>query len=406
MTEQTTDVNPFAGSPAPTGAVDYGTFSFTVKRYILADLCKHAAVAVPGRESERVPVLACFQVRLGGSPALQVAATDMERTVFTETGTVPWDDTAPETTVYIPARKLLAILEEAPEGDVSIKVAKNKAEISVPGVNWKQVLPDPGGYPKLPVPAAIEFSAYKREELLAALKTIRHAICRDASRSNLTQVQVDAGAITASDGSRLARADLPGFPIDACVPSAAVDDLVKLLSTSPVEDIYAGQTPGLVAFRVGHVILAASKRQNPFPDVESQLIKPTEANNETLAVDKAELAKAIRRVRINADTGTAAIALFISPETVAVVAQDKNGNSAREVVPAKWVPALSAGEMAAERLVVVNHVHLAEAIEAHPGTVCEFQLGKDAGKKRSMVLLSGNGLIQVLSQMPPALVGY
>lgn len=401
MTEQQ-EVHPFA--PAPPGAVDYGKFSFTVKRYILADLCKHAAVAVPSRDT--MAILGCFQVQLGGLSALQVAATDMERTVFTQTDTVPWDDTASPASVYLPARKLLAMLDEAPEGDVTIKVAKNKAEVSVPGASWSLVLPDPGGYPKLPDPGTIEWLPYKRETLLAALKLIRHAICRDASRANLTQVAIDAGTITASDGSRLARAELPEFPISACVPAAAVADLVKLLSTIPVENIYAGQTPGLVAFKVGHVIQAASKRQMPFPDVDNQLVKPAEQNDESLVIDKVQLAKAINQVAINADTATAAIGLWVAPEHVAVVARDKSGNSARVVVPAKWVPALETGEVKTERQVVVNHVHLAEAIEAHPDGACEFLLGKDMGKKRSMVLLSGGGLVQVLSQMPPALVGY
>lgn len=401
MTEQQ-EVHPFA--PAPTGAVDYGKFSFTVKRYILADLARHAAVAVPSRDT--MAILGCFQVQLGGQAALQVTATDMERTVFTQTDTVPWDDTAPPAEVYLPARRLLAILDEAPEGDVVIKIAKNKAEVKAGEVSWGLVLPDAGGYPKLPDPGTIEFAPYGRADLLGALKLIRHAISRDASRANLTQVAIDAGTVTASDGSRMARAELPGFPVSACVPAAAVTDLVKLLGTSPVENIEAGQTPGLVAFKVGHVILAATKRQMPFPDVDNQLVKPAESNAETLAVDKEQLAKAISQAAINADTATAAIGLWVAPEHIAVTARDKSGNSARVEVPAAWGAEVTATPMATERLLVVNHVHLAEAIEAHPGGALEFLLGQDMGKKRSMVKLSGGGLMQVLSQMPPALVGY
>ncbi len=404
MTE-TQEVHPFAGSPAPPGAVDYGKFSFTVKRFILLDLCEHAAAAVSTGIEKTRPDLASFQVRLGGPDIyLRVSATDMERTVITSTPVVAYAGQLDE--VHIPARRLLTMLRESPEGDVEVRVAKNKAEVNVPGASWKLVLPDSIAYPQLPNPSSFDFSLFSREKLLTALRLTRHAIGRDASRPNLTQVQFTGSSVTASDGSRLARAALTEFPLTACVPAPAVDDLVRLLTASSVPDIEAGQTEELVAFRAGHVILAATKRHMPFPDVDNQLIKPAEANEESVVVEKKELAGAIRRVRINADAATAAIGLCISPEQVAVIARDKSGNSAREAVEAKWDAKVTANPVATERLVVVNHVYLAEAIEAHPGAQCEFLLGKDVGKNLSMVLLRGEGMVQVLTQMPPALVGY
>jgi len=197
----------------------------------------------------------------------------------------------------------------------------------------------------------------------------------------------------------MARIDLPEFPMTATVPSSATEDLVRLLSSSPdVKNVEVGQTPGIVVFRVGHVTMAASKRQNPFPNVEDQLLKPAADNADKLVIDKGQLREAIKRVRINADPETSAIALDIKAGEVTVVSRDKTGNSAKETVPAKWD--------SDSRLVVVNHVSLSEAVDAHPDSECEFRLGKNVGKKLSMVLLEGGGLVQVLSQMPPALVGY
>lgn len=398
MTE-TQDVSPFAGLQTPSGVVDYGKFSLTVKRYVLADLCERALVAVPSRET--LPVLGCFQVQVGHD-GLCIAATDMERTVFARTEAVITDAESAE--FYVNARKLVAILHAAPEGEVTIKVRKNKAEVTLSnGFSADLRLPDSGAYPQLPDPDTIEFSAFSREKLLGALRSVRHAICRDASRSNLTQVDFTAAnggvAVTASDGSRMARAGLPDFPMVAAAPSSATEDLVRLLSSSPdVKDVEVGQTPGIVVFRVGHVVLAASKRQNPFPNVDDQLLKPAAGNSDRLVIDKSQLREAIKRVRINADPETSAIALDIRTGEVIVVSRDKSGNSAKESVPVKWD--------AANKLVVVNHVSLSEAVDAHPDSECEFLLGEDIGKKRSMVLLEGGALLQVLSQMPPALVGY
>lgn len=394
------EASPFASLPP--GVVDYGKFSFTVKRYVLADLCERAAAAISSRADASHPVLGCFKVHAGGERGLRVAATDMERTIITATSA--FTATSEDGLVYLPAKRLVAMLHAAPEGEVTVKVIKNKAEVTVPdAASWDLRLPDSASYPLLPDPGEIEFHPYSREKLLTALKSVRHAICRDAARSNLTQVSIsgsgEARVVVASDANRMAQARVPGFPLAMCVPSAAAEDLVKLLSSSPdVKDIEVGQTAGLVFFRVGHVTLAANKRQATFPDVESQLLKPAADNADVLTIDRSQLQSAIKRVRINADTETAAIALDISPGEVAVVSRDKNSNSARETVPAKWD--------GGKRLVVVNHVFLTEAIDAHPDQACEFKLGADIGKKRSMVLLEGDNLVQVLNQMPPALVGY
>jgi DNA polymerase III sliding clamp (beta) subunit (PCNA family) len=380
--------------------VDYGKFSLTVKRYVLADLCERVLVAVPSRET--LPVLGCFQVQVGHA-GLRVAATDMERTVFARTEAVV-TDAGDSAEFYVNARKLVAILHAAPDGEVTIKVRKNKAEVTLSnGFTADLRLPDSGAYPQLPDPGTIEFSEFSREKLLGALKSVRHAVCRDASRSNLTQVDFTAAhggvAVTASDGSRMARAGLPDFPMVAAAPSSATEDLVRLLSSSPdVKNVEVGQTPGIVVFRVGHVVLAATKRQNPFPNVDDQLLKPASGNSDKLVIDRSQLREAIKRVRINADPETSAIALDIRAGEVIVVSRDKSGNSAKESVPVKWD--------AGNKLVVVNHVSLSEAVDAHPDSECEFLLGADIGKKRSMVLLEGGALLQVLSQMPPALVGY
>lgn len=403
-------VNPFAQVPGP---VDYGEFSFKVTRQVLADLCERASAAVSARESQQRPDLSCFQFRLGGPVALQVAATDLDRVVLAGTDAVAWDDSAPEAVAYIPARRLLAMLKEAAPGDVSIAVAKNKATVTVAGgTSWELRLPGASAYPQLPVPADFGFQSCSREKLLAALRSVRHAVCRDGSLANLTQVAItqvhttapdgeqDASAfVTATDASRLARAELPGFPQAFCIPGTVLDDLVRLLAGLPVDSIEVGQTAKQIAVRAGYVLFAAAKRSTPFPEVDSQLLKKAAKNSETVTVERDALAAAVRRVRITADAGSAAIALRLSPESIEVVSRDGD-DSARETVAGKW------DGPGASRLVVVSHVALAEALAVHPGQSCELRLGKDEGKRRSVVLLAGEGVTQVLSQLPPGLAGF
>lgn len=399
-TQETQETDPFASLQS--GPVDYGTWEFKVASFVLLDLCEHASVAVSAHEAQR-PDLGCFQVRLGGPDIyLQVAATDTERVVFAKTEAVSYKGQLDQ--AYIPARRLLAILKEAPQGDVTVSVSKNKATVTAGGSRWELQLPSAAAYPMLPAPGSFAFKPYPREKLLAALRSVRHAACRDSSLANLTQVAISQPVplaervITASDGSRLARASLDGFPEEFCIPVPVLDDLVRLLSSVKAEKIAVGQAEKLIAFQAGHVILAAAKRSAPFPDMDSQMLKKAQANSEVLSADRDELAAAIRRVRINADAESSAMALRLGHDAVLVLARDE-GNSAQEEVPATWK-----GEDG--RLVVVSHVALSEALSAHPEKTCEFWLGKDVGKRRSMVLLSGGEVTQVLTQMQPALVGY
>lgn len=396
------DTDPFSGQQA--GPVDYGKFTFTAARHILADLCEHAAAVIGAREAAQRPDLGCFQVTTSDVPVLQVAATDLERVVIARTEAVSCPDGSSQR-AYIPARRLLAILREIPQGDVTVSVSGNKAEVRAAGsARWDLRLPGASAYPQLPAPSSLGFADYPRVKLLEALKAVRHAACRDGSLANLTQVAITCTGgeaqpvATAADGSRMARAALPGFPQELCVPVTVLDDLVRLLSGSPAEDIAAGQTKNLVAFRAGHVVLAAAKRTALFPDVDAQLLKKTTANDQVLSVERDELAAAVRRVRINADTQSAAIALSLGKGEVTVLGRDGD-NSAAEKIPATW-----AGEE--DRLVVVSHVALSEALSVHPAKTCEFRLGKDIGKKRSLVYLNAEGITQVLTQLPPALVGY
>lgn len=388
--------NPFAGVA---GQVDYGKFSFKVSRHILVSLCESAVMAVPPKDGQR-PDLTCFQLKLAPG-GLRVAATDSERTVVTATEAVSYDGTGDQ--AYIPAKRLLAILKESPEGDVSVTVAGNTATVTTAsGYSAELRMPPAAAYPQIPSPSSLSFSAYPREKLLAALKAVRHAVCRDGSLANMTQVSIGADSagqvsVTATDANRMARAVLPDFPQAFCIPYFALDDVVRLLSGSPAGEIGVGQTDKLAAFQAGHVVLAYVKRNIPFPDVDTQLLKKAAGNDQVIGVDKEALTAAVRRVRINASADNSAIALQLVKGELVVFGRDGD-NSAAETVKVSWD--------GADRLVTTSHVWLSDALSAHPGQSCELKLGKDAGKRRSVIYLAGSGVIQVLSQLPPALVGY
>jgi len=95
-----------------------------------------------------------------------------------------------------------------------------------------------------------------------------------------------------------------------------------------------------------------------------------------------------------------AIALRLSAGEVTVEARDGSKNSATETVMASWT--------GAGRVLTVNHAYLLDMLDVHPSKACVFRIGKDLGKRRSMVLLADeeSGVTGVISQMPPGVMGY
>jgi DNA polymerase-3 subunit beta len=390
-------VDPFGSGSLATA--QYKPFSFTAKRLILSALADKAISVVPTRDV--MPVLKHFLVHVAPG-SLRLAATDLELAVLASTPAVTADA---EQILVLPARKLLAILREAPEGDVVIDVAGDSAKVRAGTASWDLKLDDASSYPPLPDPAEVEMHPVSREAFLGALKAVRHAAGRDSGRPALQQVDISAGEdgtakVTACDSVRFARTVLPGFPLSVQIPSGALDSLVKTLEGSEMDEVQAGETGSHLVFRVSGTVFLASRLMAKFPDVEKLLLRPALENKLQLTADKAELDRALRRVRINADPETSAIGLRLSPGLLTVTARDKYGNRAEESIAAGWQDG--------ERLVVVNHQFLSQMLAAHPSAACQFWLGPETGKKRSVLMLrdDGTGTTGIIYQMLASLVGY
>lgn len=385
-------------------AAQYAPFSFTAKRLVLSALSDKAVSVVPNRDV--MPVLKFFLVQVAPG-SLRMAATDLELSVLASTPAVSTEATE---TIVLPARRLLAILREAASDDITVDVDGELATVRAGSAKWDLQLADCGEYPPLPDPAEVEMHPVGREAFLGALRAVRHAVGSDSGRPPLQQVDIRVGddgvaAVTACDGTRLARATLDGFPLSMQVPAGALESLVKTLESSEMDQVHVGETNpehgvGHLIFRVSETVFLASKMQAKFPDVEKLLLRPALENKLLLEVDKGELAGAVRRVRINADPDTSAIGLLLAPGMLTVTSRDKYGNRAEEAISAIWE--------APERLAVVNHQFLSAMLAAHPALTCRFWLGPEAGKKRSVLLLrdEDSGMVGVIYQMLASQVGY
>jgi DNA polymerase III sliding clamp (beta) subunit (PCNA family) len=386
--------------------------TFTMQRQWLAQLADWAVTAVPSG-TPTLPVNGCFRVDVEPE-RITVAATDQQLTVFATTQVVEVKNAG---TVFLPAKRLRELLAAAPEGDVTIAVKGLAAKVTAGSASWALRLFPAGGYLGLPDLSGAEFAEVGREGLLKALQAVRHAVGKDLGRPSYTQVRIAQSggcmAAMAADSSQFARARLPGFPFPLSIPLTVLDDLTKLLAKGQDDQVEVAETDTLVVFRVGYVTLAAARSGSEFPD-PAVLLRPVADDDRRLVVDKADLVGALRRVRVNADQNTSAVALLASGEggrqSLTVLARDKDGNSAQDTIPvADWSQAGPGGQreaVAGDQQMVVNAVFLGAMLAAHPSAACQFLIGRDRGPSRAAVLLEDDaaGIVSTCTQMTQ--VGY
>jgi DNA polymerase-3 subunit beta len=379
---------------------------FTVQRFALSHVANAAAAVVPARAVR--PVLANFLVSVAPG-MLRVTATDLDLAVVASTGAVAAKE---EATFLLPAARLVAILKEASEGDLTVQVDSSRAKVTSAGSQWdltlhSDLLPE---YPETPDPDKLTFADVNKAELLTAIKSVRHAVGRDVGRLALAGVSIvrngdGTAKVTGCDSARFQQAHLSSFPFTASIPAigspSAMDELIRVLTLYPdVETAQAAQDgEDTLVFKVGSICFSTGRLVARPMDVETLLLAPAMDNKQELTVSRDDLKGVIRRVQIAADPESHAIGLRLSPGTLTVFARDKFRNEATESLPVEYD-----GQA---RTLVVHYGFLNDMLDAHPSPACKFRLGSDTARKKSMVLLRDDKtqLTGVIQQLHPKSLG-
>lgn len=383
------------------------TTSFTILGQHLRELVERAASVVPSGGFQ--PTLRNVLVEVT-SERIRISGTDLDLSVIVTNSAVSAELPV---TFMVPAQRLREILKEAPEGDVKVTVSEpaegvRRVGLEAGGAQWNIQVPD-GSFPALPDVEKVEFASFPVAPFLAALKAVRFAASSDGSNLGLACVAVTregdgTAKVTASDGARLQQARLAEFPAAIQIPAigspAAADEVSRLLGRNDdLEKAEVAVTDSWLVFRAASSVFVCRKLVVKSVDVEHQIIRPAMDNRSALVVSRQDLLDAVRRVRISSDGKTSAIALKLSGSTLTVLAHDKQGNTARQVLSASWDgPA---------RSLVVHHRYLSEAVAAGSSPQCLILLSSEAGRKGVLFIQDdGSSVIGVVHQMAGKFVGY
>jgi DNA polymerase-3 subunit beta len=290
--------------------------------------------------STRSAVQAMSGVQLAAEGGkLELRATDQEVAVR-----VPVQaNIAREGTVVLPARLLLDVVRQLPQGTVSLELRPAEQDVEVVSGPAKfhlrtlrsedfPSLPERGGDQVVDVPA---------QAFVDTIAMVARSASRDETRPILTGILVSAQGselkMVATDSYRLSVKETTLDPaidggFEANVPARALQELERIVAAAGDERIRVGVRANQVVFEVGDVVLSSRLIEGQFPNYRQLL---PESYEHELRMNGEEMAGVVRRISLMAQKNAPLRMSFKEGELV-VSAQTPDVGEASEPLPAPF----------------------------------------------------------------------
>lgn len=348
-------------------------------------------------QKEKIPGTSMVYVEADDG-VVKFMASDGAQTLIIETTSLRINR---EGKAMLPGHKLKAIFSLAPDPGATLTILASTATVSSGRAVWNIAVAEGAKMPAVADISAVEMHPVPRRGLYKALSAVKRALPSLGGRKSLEQVNIAAGAVTASDGYRLLRQKVEGFPksLQFSVPKDTVDELMRSLSAGTEDHILLGASKTLIVVKDGLETLVSRQLLMDFPDLESQLLAPALENNHIISVNAVELKNLVKRVRVSADPEYAAVTLHFGKLKdgdweLTVFTRDRTGNSASESTSAMWE-----GEVAPFDI-TLNHKYLIDLLDAYPGSVATLRAGTNTKTRAAPLLLKDDerGFTAVVQQ--------
>jgi DNA polymerase-3 subunit beta len=307
-----------------------------------------------------LPVLGNFLVE-ADAKAKQVAltATDLDMTVTTRV-----DATVEEGGgVTMPAKRFAEIVRELGAQDVSVTAEGEEITIRCGKSNFRIVGIAPEEFPTLPKSDRASAFALDAGAFARMVDKVTFCASKDETRPSLNgaywEFAGDSMTMTATDGHRLATFKCAGsFKALAgksmIVPPKALGHAVRIVGAEAGGDSRVAVHENHVTFFIGSTTINSRLLEGPFPNYKQVIPKD---NDKELLVDREELAAAVRRVAVLADTLTHQVRLTITKKKIELVVSTPDVGEAKEEIPGRFnSDKMDVGYNAIYLLEVLKHI--------------------------------------------------
>lgn len=247
-----------------------------------------------------------------------------------------------------------------------------------------------------------ECQAVDRPELLAGLRRISLALCKDESRKQLNNVRVDKNSLTSSDGRVTVVVSVKtGVTGEVLVPSRAIKRLTDVLADARTPTVEVAHEGGHLLFRFGGVTFSTRLGAGAFPDVRGRVLKPTENNPLVLRIHREGLRAAVARVAATASKRGRSVRLDLQRGRCSLLAQDWSGNSSSESVECDFGMMAPDGRLmeCTPTQVFFDHQYLASVLATLTGELVEFRMAQQI---RVPVRVEEPGLVVLMARLSAA----
>ncbi len=291
---------------------------------------------------------------------LSLAATDMELSLRTTLEA----EVEGEGAVVIPGKLLVDLARLLPESKVTIEYRPEEgvAQVASGSATYRLNTYSAEDFPRLP-PVDAQLHAIDREALLETVDRVARSASRDESRPVLTGILVrfETGKLVmvATDSYRLSVKEtelVAAAPeLEAIIPARALQELVRLSSSSGPGTVELGVHENHVVFGTGDAWLTTRRIDGQFPNFRQLLPETFEVE---LSINRTELYDVVRRVAVLAQRNSPLRLRFTEGE-LTVSAQTQDIGEAKESLPVAY-----AGE---EFLIGFNAEFLRDGVDSIRG---------------------------------------
>jgi DNA polymerase-3 subunit beta len=242
----------------------------------------------------------------------------------------------------LPIRRLVSIMRELNEGNVTVEVNDDDEAKFVSGSSFFKIIGLPTrDFP--PIPATEGKFCYRIDQgvLKEMLRKTSYAASQDETRRVLNGILMafksNKLTMVATDGRRLALVDHEvEFPEQAetemILPTKAVNELMRVLMNEGEVKIYAQKNQ--VVFELGTTIMSSKLVDGVYPNYRQVI---PSGCDERITIEREELLRAVRRVAVMVTDKSNAVRMTFSANQLKITISSQEVGEGRETVPVKYV---------------------------------------------------------------------
>lgn len=298
------------------------------------DALVHASSVVQSlvNPQSTLPILANVLLEAEGDK-VRFTASDLESCVKCEVAA----DVETGGAITLPAKKLMEIVKELPDTDISMELDGTAVVIQCDRINERLYGLDPEDFPHWPeVKPIAQFEIGQRDLRQLIDKTLFAVPTRDPRKVLLGELfEIRDGHLrcVATDGKRLAFIETP-MPKEAkvsntsmIVPHKVLSELHRTLRDEGEVSVILGEKQ--VSFDIGQIVYVSNKIEGTYPNYE--LVIPKEFERE-VTVSRAAFVAAIRRASVMSDERSRSVILAFKKNLLEISAVTFDLGSIKEEV--------------------------------------------------------------------------